>query len=215
MRLTLSLVALALAAAPAMAQQHAADHDKPVQGGGNLPAGWSARTDNGGPLTNLKVEVMAPGHHVTSGPAVILYREADRAEGPFHAVSKIHVFPGSGHHEAFGLFLGGQNLQAANQSYTYFLVRGDGMFAIKRRSGTSASTVVDWTASDAIVKAKPDGSVPNELSFEVARDTVTFLVNGKKVHSLPAAQIDTRGVVGYRVNHNLNLHLETLGVHPR
>ena len=71
MRLTLSLLALALVTAPAMAQQHA-DHDKPVQGGGNRPAGYLARTDNGGPLTNLKFEAMAPGHHITTGPAVIV-----------------------------------------------------------------------------------------------------------------------------------------------
>lgn len=214
MRLTLSLMALALTAAPAAAQQHA-DHDKPVQGSGTLPAGWMARTDNGGPLTNLKFEVMAPGHHVTTGPAAILYREADRADGPFHAVTKIHLFPASGHAEAFGVFLGGQNLQAPNQSYTYFLIRGDGTYAIKRRNGTNVSSVVDFTANDAIAKAKPEGSVPNELSFEVGRDSVAFMVNGKTVHTLPASQIDTKGIVGYRINHNLNLHVESLGVHPR
>lgn len=214
MRLTLSLLALALVTAPAMAQQHA-DHDKPVQGGGNLPAGYLARTDNGGPLTNLKFEAMAPGHHITTGPAVIIYREADRADGAFHAVSKMHVFPGGGHAEAFGLFIGGQNLQAANQSYTYFLIRGDGQFTIKRRNGTEVSTLVNWTASDAITRAKPDGSVPNELSVEVGRDSVAFMVNGKTVHTVPASQVDTRGVVGFRVNHNLNLHVESLGVHAR
>ena len=214
MRLTLSLMALALMTAPAIAQQHA-DHDKPVQGGGNLPAGYQARTDNGGPLTNLKFEAMAPGHHITTGPAAIIYRDADRADGAFHAVTKMHVFPASGHAEAFGIFIGGQNLQAANQSYTYFLIRGDGQYTIKRRNGTNVSSLVDWTANDAIAKAKADGSVPNELSVEVGRDSVTFMVNGKKVHTVPAAQVDTRGVVGLRVNHNLNLHVETLGVHPR
>jgi hypothetical protein len=214
MRLTLSLMALALVATPAMAQQHA-DHDKPVQGSGTLPTGWMARTDNGGPLTNLKYEEMTPGWHVTTGPAVILYREADRADGAFHAVSTIHLFPASGHAEAFGLFLGGQNLQAANQAYTYFLVRGDGKFTIKRRNGSNVSSLVDWTDSDAIVKAKAEGSVANELSFEVGRDSVTFMVNGKTVHTLPASQVDTKGVVGLRVNHNLNLHVQSIAVHPR
>jgi hypothetical protein len=214
MRPILSLLALALIAAPALAQQHD-DHDKPVQGGGTLPAGYMARADNGGPLTNLKFEAMAPGHHITTGPAVIIYRDADRADGAFHAVTKMHVFPSSGHAEAFGLFLGGQNLQAANQSYTYFLIRGDGKYTIKRRNGTSASSLVEWTDSDAIAKAKTDGSVPNELSVEVGRDSVTFMVNGKTVRTLPASQVDTRGVVGFRVNHNLNIHAETLGVHPR
>ena len=86
MRHTLSLMALALVSAPALAQQHA-DHDKPVQGGGALPAGFLARADNGRPLTNLKFEAMAPGHHITTGPAVIIYRDADRSDGAFHAVT--------------------------------------------------------------------------------------------------------------------------------
>jgi hypothetical protein len=213
MRIPLSLLALALAAAPLTAQQ--ADPDKPVQGGGSLPTGWMARSDNARPLTNLKYEVMAPGWHVTTGPAVILYREADRADGAFHAVSKMHVFPAAGHAEGFGIFLGGQNLQAENQAYTYFLVRGDGKYLIKRRNGANLSTIVDWTASDAIIKAKPDSSVANELSVEVGRDSVAFMVNGKTVHSASASQVDTKGIVGFRVNHNLNLHVENLGVHPR
>ena len=214
MRLTLSFLALTLAATPAVSQQHA-DHDKPVQGGGNLPTGWMARTDNGGPLTNLKFEVMAPGWHLTTGPASILYRDADRADGPAHAVAKLHVFPASGHHEGFGLIMGGQNLAAANVAYTYFLVRGDGKFLIKRRNGANVSTVVDWTGSDAIVKASADSSVANELSVEMGRDSVTFMVNGKAVHTVPASQVDTRGVIGLRVNHNLNLHVATLAVHKR
>jgi hypothetical protein len=216
MRLIPSMLALALAATPAVAQEHGADHrDNAVQGGGTLPAGWTARADNNRPLTNLKFEVMAPGHHVTTGPAAIVYREADRADGAFHAVAKMHLFPGSGHHEAFGLFLGGQNLQAANQSYTYFLIRGDGQYTIKRRKGSDVTTVVDWTPSDAIVKGKAEGSVANELSLEAGRDSVTFMVNGKTVATLPASQVDARGVVGFRINHNLNLHIEDLGVHPR
>jgi hypothetical protein len=214
MRFNLSFLALALVAAPAMAQQHD-DHDRAVSGGGMLPPGWTARTDNAGPLTNLKYAVMTPGWHLTTGPAVILYRDADRAEGAVHAVSKIHLFPSSGHAEGFGLFLGGQNLKEANQAYTYFLIRGDGKYLIKRRNGTNVSTLVDWTDSDAINKQKTDGPVANELSFEVGRDSVGFMVNGKTVHTTPVSEADTKGIVGLRVNHNLDLHVETLGVHPR
>jgi hypothetical protein len=214
MRTTVSLLALSLVALPLGAQQHA-DHDRPVQGTGNLPTGWSARTDNGGPLTNLKYEVMAPGWHLTTGPSSILYREADRAEGAVHAVAKLHVFPSSGHHEGFGLIMGGQNLTAENVAYTYFLIRGDGKYLIKRRNGTDVSTLVNWTDSDAIVKAKQDGPVVNELSFEAGRDSVAFMVNGKTVHTVPASQVDTKGIVGLRANHNLSLHVESLAVHPR
>jgi hypothetical protein len=191
-----------------------ADHDNAVHGSGTLPEGWMARTDNNAALTNLKFETMAPGWHLTTGPAVVLYRSADHVEGRVHAITKIHLFPGSGHAEGFGLFLGGQNLQAANQSYTYFLIRGDGKFLVKRRNGTDVTTVVDWTDSDAIVKAKTDGPVVNEISFLAGADSVAFSVNGKVVYTAAASAVDTKGTIGLRVNHNLNLHIQELGVHP-
>lgn len=216
MRLHLASILLTLAAGPVLAQDttHAhMDHDNAVQGSGNLPQGWMARTDNGGPLTTLKFDVMAPGWHLTTGPAVILYRDADHADGKVHSVAKIHLFPGAGHAEGFGLFLGGKNLQAPTQSYTYFLIRGDGKFLVKRRNGATTSNVVDWTDSDAIVKQKADGPVVNEISFQVGADSVAFMVNGKTVYTVPASSVDTRGIIGLRVNHNLNLHVESLGVH--
>ena len=214
MKLYLPLLALAVAVGPVAAQDHA-HTDNAVAGGGGLPAGWSARTDNKGPLTNVKFETMAPGYHLTTGPALILYREADRSEGPVHTVAKLHLFPASGHAEGFGMFIGGQNLKTDNLSYTYFLVRGDGKFLIKQRNGEKVSTLVNWTDSDAIVKANPDGPVVNELSVDARRDSVAFMVNGKTVHTAPASQVDARGVAGLRINHNLNLHIESVGVHPR
>ncbi|HEV8124054.1 MAG TPA: hypothetical protein VGP80_07435 [Gemmatimonadales bacterium] len=212
MRLHLPLILLTLAAGPALAQQH--DDDHAVAGSGVLPAGWMARTDGGRPMTALKFDVMTPGWHLTTGPAVILYRDADKVDGLVHAITTINVFPASGHAEGFGLFLGGQNLQADNQSYTYFLIRGDGMYLVKRRTGATTSTVVDWTASDAIKKASADGPVANEISLQTSPDSVAFMVNGTTVATLPSSQLDTKGIVGLRVNHNLNLHVSSLGVHP-
>ncbi len=218
MRLHLAALLLTVAATPVMAQDsthaHAADHDNAVHGTGTLPSGWMARTDNNAPLTNLKFEDMAPGWHVTTGPAVLLYRGTDHVDGRVHGIAKIHLFPGAGHAEGFGLFLGGQHLTDAGESYTYFLIRGDGKYLVKRRNGTNVTTIADWTDSDAIVKQKADGPVVNELSFQVGADSVGFMVNGKTVYTAPASQVDTKGTVGLRVNHNLNIHIESLGVHP-
>jgi hypothetical protein len=41
------------------------------------------------------------------------------------------------------------------------------------------------------------------------------MVNGKTVHSLAASAVDTKGIAGLRVNHNLNLHVASFAVHPR
>lgn len=213
MRIALPLMALTLAAGPVLAQEHEHDPDHAVAGGGTLPAGWMARTDRNAALTNVKFEAMAPGHHLTTGPALILYREGDSVDGAVHAVTKVHLFPGAGHAEGFGLFLGGQNLQGDNQSYTYFLIRGDGKYLIKKRTGATTSTLVNWTDSDAINQQKSDGPVANEISLQTSGDSVQFMVNGQTVATLPKSQVETRGIVGLRVNHNLNLHIENLGVH--
>ena len=211
MKTPIALALLALVASTAAAQ----DQDRAVAGSGHLPTGWLARTDNDASLMAIKFIDMAPGWHITLGPAAIFWRPTDQANGPVHAVAKIHLFPSSGHAEGFGLFLGGAHLQDSTQAYTYFLIRGDGKFLVKRRTGATTSTVTGWTDSPAIVPMKADGPVENELSLEVKGDSVTFMVNGQQVYTAPANQLDTRGIIGLRINHNLNVHVESFGVHPR
>ena len=210
-RLLASTAFALLLAAPAAAQQP--DPDKAVQGSGTLPAGWMARVDGGAALTKVKFETMPPGWHITLGPAAIFYQPADTVSGNAHMAATLHLFPGATHPESFGMFLGGQDLQGANQSYTYFLIRGDGKFLIKRRKGDATTNVVGWTANAAVKAADSTGHSSNELSILVKDGKVSFMANGKEVHSANAADVDTKGVVGVRINHNLSIHLEKLQVH--
>ena len=55
----------------------------------------------------------------------------------------------------------------------------------------------------------------NTLAVEVGKDKVRFLVNGTEVTSVDAAKVDTEGIPGLRVNHNLNLHVEGFSVKAR
>jgi len=210
--LTLSALTLTLAASAA-AQGNPADADKPVQGGGTLPKGWMARTDGGAPMTNVKFADMAPGWHINLGPATIFYQPTDTTSGNAHLVGEFNLFPGATHPEAFGLFLGGTDLQGPNQAYTYFLIRGDGKFLIKRRKGDATTKVVDWTANPAINAADSTGHSKNELSVLIKDGKVSFMANGKEVYSGNAADLDTKGIVGARINHNLSIHLSKLQVH--
>jgi len=63
------------------------------------------------------------------------------------------------------------------------------------------------------VKADSVGKAVNELSITVRSGKVTFQVNGKDVYSADASGLDTKGIVGYRVNHNLDVHLSPLAIH--
>lgn len=215
MRTLSTLLALALVAAPVAAQQHGGmkDPDNAVKGGGTLPAGWSARTDKNAPLTNVKFATMGTGLHATMGPAAIFWTGSDTATGDFHTVASFTQMKAPMHPEAYGLFIGGSDLGGAHQRYTYLIVRGDGKFMIKRRNGDSVSTVVDWTANDAVNKADSTGKATNEVSMLVKGGTVSFMVNGKEVHNGNAADFDTKGQVGIRVNHNLDVHIAGFAVH--
>ncbi len=212
--LSAPLLLLAFPALLAAQQGHEGHGSTPkVEAGGVFPPGWSARVDDGSP-TQVAFATMAPGWHATTATSTILYREQDRASGAYEVTSKIHLFPeGPGHLEAFGLFLGGKDLQGAGESYTYFLIRGDGTFKLKRRAGASATDITrDWTPSAVIVKGKTDGPVVNVLSVAVGKDKVSFRVNGQEVYSAPAANVDTDGIVGLRINHNLSVHVESLEI---
>src|SRR5580765_213503 len=197
-----------------------ADPDHPVAGGGAIPAGWHVRTEPNrqtgqpAPLANVKFASMGDGLHTTVGPAAIYWRDRDTVSGNYHIVAKLTQTKNPEHPEAFGLILGGKNLADSNQTYTYLLVRPiDGMYSIRRRTGytTRPTAIVEWTASDAVVKSDATGRATNELSVGVSGGKAKYMINGKEVYTGDAA--DLNGVVGYRVNHNLDVHLGTLGIH--
>ena len=209
------LMLLALSASPTVRLSAQADPDRAVAGGGGVPSGYHARTDRNAAMTNVKVATMGTGMHFTLGPAVIVWRDADAATGDYHVVASFTQTKAPTHPEAYGLFIGGHDLAGPTQGYTYFLVRGDGKFLIKRRVGDSTVVVNvgGWTANDAVVKADSAGKATNELSILVSGGNVKFMVNGKEVYTAKASDVDAVGVVGLRVNHNLDVHVGPLGVH--
>src|SRR6185503_3497459 len=142
--------------------------------GGTLPAGWKGRADGTGSLAGVKVMPMSGGIHFMSGPAGIYYRPADKASGAYEARATFNQMQPAAHPEAYGLIIGGADLEGAGQKYTYFLIRQDGKFMVKRRAGETTPTIADWTDD--------------------------------------AAKVDTSGIAGLRINHNLNVHVEGFAV---
>lgn len=208
MSLLFHIVVLSLlAAVPLTAQSNNAS---------SLPPGWIARPDGGGDSKAIKFVIMEPGYHLTLGPATILYRAADRVEGPFHTLATFHQMKKMEHAEGYGLFIGGESLDGSAQRYTYFLVRGDGKFIIKRRDGEKLTEhTKGWQSNPAVKKVDSKGSATNLLEIDAKLDPkrVSFKVNGKEVHSIPAGRIDTRGIVGIRANHYLDIHVEGFAIH--
>jgi hypothetical protein len=193
----------AMLAAPLAAQQ-------------GLPAGWKGRLDDGGPLSAVKMAPMGGGVHFMTGPAAgIYYRPADRKSGAYTARAEFRQMEPAAHPEAYGIFIGGSDLDGAGQKYTYFVIRQDGKYLLKRRAGAATPTLVDWTDSPSIHKADASGRMTNTLAIEVGADTVRFLVNGAEVTSAATSKVDAAGIAGLRINHNLNVHVEGFSLQSR
>ena len=115
---------------------------------------------------------------------------------------------------AYGLFFGGSDLAGPNQRYSYFVIRENGQFLIRKRVGSDTSDVVSWSGHDAINELDAQGRATNTLTVEVGSDRVRFLVNGTEVSTQPRSTVDTDGITGLRVNHFLNVHIDNLTLGP-
>jgi len=215
--------ALLVSALPAVAQQHAhpaqpaqagqhADHA--AGQGTRIPEGWQVRLDRPGSTAQAHFRAMNGGRlHAILGPAGIFYQPTATATGPYTLQGTFTLNKPSAHPEAFGMLLGGRNLDAANQDYLYFLVRQDGQFMVKHRAGDETHTVIDWTEHAAVRRPGADGKATNTLAVETGAQGVRFLVNGTEVGKLPAG-VNTNGVYGLRLNHNLDVVVTNFGVQP-
>jgi len=185
---------------------------------GQMPAGWMVRADEPpkADLTKLTFAPMSKGWHVTTGPIhAIFYRPANTATGNFTATLDTYFFGPPGQYpEGYGVFVGGKDLAGPNQSYLYFVAANNGKYLLKKRTGATTATVIDWTASPAIktLPAGDKGNIENVFKVEARKDSVRFLINGVVVASRPRTDVSADGVVGFRINHGLSIHVAALTV---
>jgi hypothetical protein len=214
------LTAALLVALPAAAQHQ---HPQPAQGGHDadhaaahatgIPEGWQARLDRPGSTAAIHFMSMDGHLHAILGPAGIFYQPASTATGAYTAQGTFTLNKPSEHPEAFGIFLGGNDLQGEGQNYLYFIVRQDGKFMVKHRAGTETHTVIDWTEHAAVQRPGADGTATNPRAVVSSAAGVRFLVNGTQVGTLPPG-VNTNGIYGLRLNHNLDVVVTDFGVHP-
>lgn len=229
-----ALALVAPLAAPLAAQAHA-DPTAQVKGSGKLPAGWMMRFDPtaaGRPAPTPEQVVFVPtagGFHFTSGPAAIYYNPKDMGKGEF-AVTATFTQKASVGHEAYGIFIGGKDLQDSTQSYIYFVIkpcrsRGDckeagatlGEAMVSQRSGDGKPVALVPSAHSELVHADDptDGHATNNLLIHVAADSIHFVLNGKLFAAVAKSQLHgatTDGQTGIRINHNIDVQVDWKGV---
>ena len=166
-------------------------------------------TDASDPDDNpeLKVVAMGKGVRVTGGPAGVFWNATDTATGNFTAKATFNLQQPSNHNNYYGIVFGGSDLAGAAQAYTYFMVSQNGSWLLKGRNGAQSPTLQRGT-HDAVVKPDASGKSANVVEVRVAGDTISYVVNGQVVHSMPKAGLKTDGLVGFRVNHMLDMQVE-------
>lgn len=181
-----------------------------------LPKGWMMRFDktNAGAkdfdITNEK-----GNYYFKTDPigAAIYYNPENNQTGKFSVEADFNQLKSSAHPEAYGIFIAGSNLQKDNQYYIYFLVRQDGKYLIKKRTGNDTKLVKGWTADKNVNAQNSKGITSNQISINVGESDVTFDANGKKLLSMSKKEIgSTDGIVGLRINHNLDVKTSGLKI---
>jgi|SRR5687767_3646973 len=194
------------AAADTAAAMSNSDPDVSAIGGTGVPNGYIGRTDRPDQqLSGAKYAVSGNGWDVTTGPAHILYKSSDSASGAYTVSSTIDQLAAPAHPEAYGIFVGGRNLDGPNQQYLYFLARGTGEMMARVREGDKTRNVLAWQKHAAVPAANASGQASYRLGIQVAADSVRFLVNGQTAATVAAAGLPTSGVYGVRINHNLHV----------
>ena len=186
----------------------------PPAGNGIEVAGWWARLDNPKEArTGLKFVTMGMGFRATTGPTIILFDPNEDWEGPYTTKATLTMTKLASHQVAYGLFVGGQDLDTDKQRYTYFEIRQDGKYLIRKRSGSTIADVAgSWADHAAIQKPNASGSQTNELAIQVGRDAVVFMANGQTVATHPATAIDVVGMSGLRIGHGLDVQIDGFSV---
>ena len=177
------------------------------------PQGWKMRVDRSqnaqdpDDRPDLAFKTLGKGFHVKGGPAGTFWNASNNAAGNYTLKATFNLNEPSSHPNFYGLVFGGSQLDAASQTYTYFVVAQDGSFLIRQRNGGDVTDVA--RAPHASVK-RPDGSgkSSNTLEVRVAADSVSYVVNGTVVHTLARNAVTTDGIVGFRVNHALDVAVE-------
>jgi hypothetical protein len=184
------------------------------------PKGWMSRGDHSMNASDpdasgaLKFVATDGGFHATNPMAAIYWNPANTAGGNYTLKGKFTLIKTGGFNEYYGLIFGASELDGAGQSYMYFMISDDGTFLIKRRTGTSTQGVSQKTANAAVKKPDTSGKCTNDLEVRVKADKIDFVINGTVVSSLPktGSAAKTDGIYGIRINHQLEVQIDGLGV---
>ena len=167
---------------------------------------------------------MRPGWHIFAGPGGLLWDGGRFASGSYGVSSTVYLFPegdpdqsGSTRLDsAYGLFLGGRDLDGETPAYLSFLIGNDRRFRVAGHTGGDTTEFVSWTTHEAIATLgeTAGGPAENVLAADIRDDAVNFYVNDTLVSELPRDGLPLDGVIGLRAGAGLSLHVTEIAIGP-
>jgi hypothetical protein len=221
MRLTYCVslaAAIGLSIGPALYAQ-ADETSRKIAGGGISAPGWTGKIDageekQGQVLNNAKFAENGATFNITTGPAVSYWNPANKASGDYTVkatFSEPKFMNLNSHPHPYGIFIAGNDLGAADQSYLYCAAYGNGNFIV-RGFGPDAFQMNGrrGEANAAVHKAAGPGEpVTQEIAMSVKGGKVECSINGTVVASYDKDAVvtagklkSTDGVYGLRFAHN-------------
>ena len=200
-----------------------------VSGGGISVPGWTGKIDAneekaGQSLSSAKLSKEGDALHVTTGPAVTYWHPTDKASGNYtvKATFKEPKYMSlNSHPHPYGIFIGGNDLGTAGQSYLYCAAYGNGNFIVRgfgpepfQMNGRRGE------ANAAVNKAAGPGEpVSQEIALSVKGDRVECSINGTVVAGYDKSAVvtggklkSTDGIYGIRFAHNTDATVTGLGM---
>jgi hypothetical protein len=216
MRLVIPLAFAALV--PLAIGAHGQDAAKPVADGGISVPGWTGKIDAneekaGQTLKNAKLAGDAKVLRVTTGPAVIYWNPANKASGDYTikaTFNEAKYMSLNDHPHPYGLFIAGNDMGTADQTYLYCAAYGNGNFIVRGFGPAPFRMNGRGEANAAVTKAAGPGQpVTQEIAMSVKGDRVECAINGTVVagYDKPALVAagklkSTDGIYGIRFAHN-------------
>jgi hypothetical protein len=190
-----------------------------VPGGGISVSGWTGKVDPneekaGQTIQNAKLAQEGKALHVTTGPASAYWNPANKATGNYTVkatFTESKYMNLNNHPHPYGIFIAGNDMGTAEQSYLYCAAYGDGRFIV-RGFGPAPFQMNGGKGepNEAVHKAAgKDQPVTQEIAVSVKGDKVECAINGTTVGSYDKSALvtagklkSTDGIYGIRFAHN-------------
>ena len=209
-----SIAAACLLALAACQRDGARTHGQPLADSAAAHASSPAWSTN--PVAGPLLSGAPDSAVVETGPHTILRPAGEHELAPPYTIRASFEKKRGRLHEGYGILFGGSGLPGpeAGQVYSYFLVRGDGSFLVKRRQGAETPVVRDWTQHPSIRRDVDETGQPNQLEVAVSDTVAVFRVNGAEVARVPTAELSVRGMAGVRTAHECLLVVRGFRAEP-